>query len=110
ISSERIAPKRRRPGNRDAPLIITTDEPLSPSGYCRHSSWDNADFNDRSGVNLPPAGENMTEFYKSGNSVAIEASIPGSAVSLESILCTEELRLRALLTASMRCRAKVQQR
>ena len=36
----------------------------------------------------------MTELAKSRNDFPVEASIPGSTVTLESILCTEELRRR----------------
>jgi PAS domain S-box-containing protein len=40
------------------------------------------------------AGDNMTESVASHNEVPLKASIPDGTVSLESILCTEELRRR----------------
>jgi PAS domain S-box-containing protein len=39
-------------------------------------------------------GENVTESAKSKNNVPLETSFPAGAVSLESILCTEELHRR----------------
>src|ERR1700730_2554830 len=39
-------------------------------------------------------GENLTEGTKSQKDLPLEDSIPDGAVSLESILCTEELRRR----------------
>ncbi|HEU4498351.1 MAG TPA: ATP-binding protein [Sphingomicrobium sp.] len=39
-------------------------------------------------------GDNMTESVASNNDVSLETSIPDGAVSLESILCTEDLRRR----------------
>jgi transcriptional regulator with GAF, ATPase, and Fis domain len=41
-------------------------------------------------------GENVTESAKSKNNVPLETAIPDGAVSLESILCTEELHRRPL--------------
>src|SRR5262249_10534078 len=45
-------------------------------------------------VNVLYGGENVSDSAKSINDFPVEASIPDSTVSLESILCTNELRRR----------------
>ncbi len=51
-------------------------------------------LNARSGVNALHGGENVSESAKSRNDFPVEASIPGFTATLESILCTDELRHR----------------
>ena len=48
----------------------------------------------RFGLNVLHGGESVTDSAKSINDFPVEASIPDSTVSLESILCTNELRRR----------------
>jgi hypothetical protein len=51
-------------------------------------------LNTRFGVNVLHGGENVNDSAKLKNDFPVEASIPDCTVSLESILCTEELRRR----------------
>jgi PAS domain S-box-containing protein len=49
----------------------------------------------RLGVNVPHGGENVTDPAKWKDDFPVEASIPDGIASLDSILCTDELRRRA---------------
>jgi PAS domain S-box-containing protein len=60
------------------------------------SDRDNASLTLGSGVTILHGGENVMASAKSKNSVPLETAIPDGAVSLESILCTEELHRRPL--------------
>src|SRR4030095_10189278 len=65
--------------------MFTPNRVLSWPCPC-HSSWSSK----------ASQGEHVIESVKSENDFSLEASIPDGAVSLESILCTEELHRRPL--------------
>jgi hypothetical protein len=69
--------------------------PFEPPGSKVVSDgWGQGRLNARSAGSVLRGGDNATESAKSRNNSPAEASIPGLTASLESILCTEELRRR----------------
>src|SRR5215471_15161934 len=81
---------------RSLPIDIPWVEPIAP---CAHplddgTGRDSASLTLAPGVNVLRGGENVKDLAKSKNDLPVEASIPDSTVSLESILCTEQLRRR----------------